>query len=67
MLTECESEINRAEARLAAISEEMSHEDALSDHVLLAALHDEQIQLENRLEQLYHQWAELAEESEEIT
>ena len=62
MLAECEDEINRAEARLAAISEEMSREDALSDHVLLAALHDEQTGLESRLEELYRQWTELAEQ-----
>ena len=62
MLAECESEINRAEARLAAISVEMSREDALSDHILLTALHDEQTELENRLEELYRQWADLAEQ-----
>ena len=62
MLAECESEIDRAEARLAAISGEMSREDALSDHVLLAALHSEQTELENRLEELYRQWAELEEQ-----
>lgn len=62
MLAECENEINRAEARLAEISEEMSREDALSDHVLLAALHGEQTELENRLEELYRQWADLAEQ-----
>ena len=66
MLTDCESEINWAEARLAAITGEMSHEDVLSDHVLLAALHDEQTELENRLEQLYRQWNELAEQCEEF-
>ena len=62
MLAECEGEINRTEARLAAISEEMSREDALSDHVLLAALHSEQTELERRLEELYRQWADLAEQ-----
>ena len=62
MLAECESEINRAEARLAAISAEMSRDDALSDHILLAALHEEQTELENRLEELYRQWTDLVEQ-----
>ena len=62
MLAECESEINRTEARLAAISAEMSRDDALSDHILLAALHEEQTELENRLEELYRQWTDLVEQ-----
>lgn len=61
-LAACEAEISRTETRLAEISEEMSREDALSDHVLLADLHNEQLELESRLEQLYTQWTELSEQ-----
>jgi ATP-binding cassette subfamily F protein 3 len=64
-LATCEAEINRAEARLSEISDEMSREDALSDHVLLSALHNEQLELEKRLEQLYEEWTELSELSEQ--
>jgi len=66
-LASCEDEINRAEARLAAIDQEMSREDALSDHVLLTALHNEQTELESRLEQLYQQWADLSEQVSDFT
>jgi len=66
-LASCEDEINRTEARLAAIAQEMSCEDALSDHVLLTALHNEQTELESRLEQLYQQWAELSEQTADFT
>jgi ATP-binding cassette subfamily F protein 3 len=62
-LASCEDEINRAEARLASIAREMSCEDALSNHVLLTALHNEQLELENKLEQLYARWSELSEEA----
>ncbi len=62
-LTACEAEISRTEARLSEISEEMSREDALSDHVLLSALHSEQLELENRLERLYTEWTELSEQA----
>ncbi len=62
-LTSCEAEISKTETRLAAISDEMSRDDALSDHVLLSALHNEQLSLETRLEQLYSEWTELSEQS----
>ncbi len=66
-LISCENEINRAEARLASIVQEMSCEDALSDHILLTALHNEQLELENRLEQLYQQWTDLSEQAADFT
>ena len=62
-LASCEAEISKTEARLASISDEMSREDALSDHVLLSELHNEQLALETRLEQLYSEWTELSEQS----
>lgn len=62
-LAACESGISSTEARLASITEEMSREDALSDHILLSSLHNEQLELESRLEQLYQEWAELSEQS----
>ncbi len=65
-LAKCEREINVAEARLTEIEEEMSREDALSDHVLLTSLHDEQLSLEKRLEQLYIEWSAYAEQVEQI-
>ena len=62
-LASCEAEISKTEARLASISDEMSREDALSDHLLLSELHNEQLALETRLEQLYSEWTELSEQS----
>ncbi len=62
-LTACEAEISKTETRLACISDEMSMEAALSDHILLSALHNEQLGLESRLEQLYQEWSELTEQS----
>jgi len=61
-LVTCENEIGVAEARLSEIAAEMSCEASQSDHVLLSALHTEQLQLEKRLEQLYDNWAELSEQ-----
>lgn len=66
LLAACESEINATETRLTEISTEMSCEKALSDHVLLAALHNEQTELESRLEQLYSNWSSYGEELESM-
>ena len=66
LLAACESEINATETRLTEISTEMSCEKALSDHVLLAALHNEQTDLESRLEQLYSNWSSYGEELESM-
>ncbi|NLK88464.1 MAG: ABC-F type ribosomal protection protein [Clostridiaceae bacterium] len=62
-LASCEAEISKTEARLAFISDEMSREDSLSDHVLLSELHNEQLTLEIHLEQLYKEWSELSEQT----
>lgn len=62
-LASCEAEISKTEARLAFISDEMSREDSLSDHVLLSELHNEQLTLESHLEQLYKEWSELSEQT----
>lgn len=66
-LSVCESGISAAESRLAEIAGEMSGEAALSDHVLLTRLHNEQLELESRLEQLYRDWAIYTEQLEETT
>jgi ATP-binding cassette subfamily F protein 3 len=65
-LATCEKEINMTEARLTELNEEMSDEKALSDHVLLTALHEEQLELEKRLEQLYTDWSTYTEEIEQL-
>ncbi len=65
-LATCEKDINDAEARLVEIEEEMSGENALSDHVLLTALHEEQLELEKRLEQLYIEWSAYVEQVEQM-
>jgi len=66
LLAACESEINAAETRLTEINAEMNCENALSDHVLLEALHNEQIELESRLEQLYSNWSAYEEQLESL-
>ena len=66
-LASCENEISTIEARLAEIAEEMTSEATQCDHVLLSALHTEQLELEIRLEMLYGDWSELSEQMEEIT
>ncbi len=66
LLAACESEISAAETRLTEINVEMNCEKALSDHVLLAALHNEQIELGNRLEQLYSNWSSYGEQLESL-
>ena len=66
-LASCENEISTIEARLAEIAEEMTSEATQCDHVLLSALHTEQLELERRLEMLYGDWSELSEQMEEIT
>ena len=63
----CETEISRTETMQASISEEMSKDDALSDHMLLSTLHNEQLDLESHLEQLYQEWAQLSDELAELT
>ena len=63
-LASCENEISTTEARLAAIASEMSSETVQCDHVLLSALHLEQLELESRLETLYENWSELSEQME---
>ncbi|NLV35700.1 MAG: ABC-F type ribosomal protection protein [Clostridiaceae bacterium] len=65
-LATCEKEISSIEARITELSEEMSRNDALSDHVLLSALHEEQLDLEKRLEQLYADWSAYTEEVEHL-
>jgi hypothetical protein len=64
LLAACESEISATETRLTEIDTEMNCEKALSDHVLLAALHNEQIELESRLDQLYSNWSSYGEQLE---
>ena len=64
-LTACENEISATEARLEEISVQMSDEASQSDHVLLSALHHEQLELEGRLDALYRDWAEITELLEE--
>lgn len=66
-LSICESEISTVEARLAEIATEMSVETTQCDHLLLSSLHNEQLELESRLENLYGDWSSLSEQLEEIT
>lgn len=65
-LAACESEISAIEARLTEIEAEMSHEDASSDHILLSELHNEQVELESRLEKLYSDWSSYEEQLESL-
>lgn len=65
-LSSCEAEINTTETRLSEIEAEMNCEKALSDHVLLSALHNEQIELESRLELLYSDWSSYEEQIESL-
>ena len=60
----CESEISNTEARLAKIAIEMSCEASQCNHVLLSSLHQEQLELENRLEKLVEDWSDLSEQME---
>lgn len=62
----CEDHIVSIEARLADISTRMSDEKALSDHMLLSSLHNEQLDLENQLENLYTDWASFTEQLEAL-
>jgi len=66
LLAACESEISMIEARLVEIEAEMSREEAFSDHVLLSQLHNEQIELESRLEKLYSYWSSYEEQLESL-
>lgn len=63
-LNQCEDEIKSVETRLSDIDKQMSDEASLSDHILLTRLSDEKAELEDRLEKLYEQWAELTEQNE---
>ena len=66
-LTLCEEDINSIEARLLEIATQMSAEKAQCDHLLLSSLHNEQLELESRLESDYGDWSTLSEQLEEIT
>lgn len=66
-LAACEDAIARTEARLSEISSEMAQEAALSDHVLLSSLHNEQLELESSLEKLYEDWETFSESLQELT
>jgi ATP-binding cassette subfamily F protein 3 len=66
LVASSESDIHSTEARLAAIADEMSGESAQSDHVLLSALHTEQLELESRLEKLYEAWSDYTAQLEEM-
>lgn len=61
----CESDIHDTETRLSKIAEEMTCENIQCDHLLLSALHTEQLALEKHLEALYESWAEFSEQLEE--
>jgi ATP-binding cassette subfamily F protein 3 len=60
----CENEIKSVETRLSDIDKEMFDEASQSDHILLTKLSNEKAELEDRLEKLYEQWGELAEQNE---
>jgi ATP-binding cassette, subfamily F, member 3 len=66
LISTCEEDIGTVEARLAAIAAEMSSEAVQSDHLLLSALHSEQLELETRLEKLYEEWSAFTGQIEEI-
>jgi ATP-binding cassette subfamily F protein 3 len=59
----CENEIKSVETRLSDIDKEMFDEASQSDHILLTKLSNEKAELEDRLEKLYEQWGELAEQN----
>ncbi|HOQ02013.1 MAG TPA: ABC-F family ATP-binding cassette domain-containing protein [Acetivibrio clariflavus] len=57
---ETENEIQRLENSIEEIKAEMQSEDILSDHVKLNELHNKQLEMEKRLEELYELWESLA-------
>ncbi|AEV67251.1 ABC-F family ATP-binding cassette domain-containing protein [Acetivibrio clariflavus] len=57
---ETENEIQRLESSIENIKAEMQSEDILSDHVKLNELHNKQLEMEKRLEELYELWETLA-------
>lgn len=65
-LADCEKKISSAEMRCSEIENEMSQESIQSDHILLAALHSEKVELESCLESLYDTWAKLSEQLSEF-
>ncbi len=66
-LAACEDDIGRTEARLSEISDEMSRDTALSDHMLLSSLLSEQLELETKLEKLYGDWETFSVSLQELT
>jgi ATP-binding cassette subfamily F protein 3 len=66
LISSCEEDISTVEARLAAIADEMSSEAGQSNHLLLSALHSEQLELETRLYTLYEDWTAYTGELEEM-
>lgn len=63
-LKDAEQEIGKTEARLQEIGTEMGLEETASDHIKLQALHDEQVNLRQRLEELYEAWENISLELE---
>lgn len=59
-----EKEITRIEKALEELNVEMQSEEVLSDHVKLTELHNKQVEMEDRLEELYELWESLAVEIE---
>jgi ATP-binding cassette subfamily F protein 3 len=66
-LAACEDDIGRTEARLSEISDEMSRDTALSDHMLLSSLLSEQLELETKLTKLYEDWETFSVSLQELT
>ncbi|HAE80550.1 MAG TPA: ABC transporter, partial [Lachnoclostridium sp.] len=63
-LKKTEDEIHRLETRDQEIDELLSLEENYSDAAKLVELNDEKQQIAGRLETLYAQWEELAEQTE---
>ena len=56
-----EAEIEQYEKRMVAIDSLLETPEVYADHVKCQELHDEQVQLINKLETLYEEWDEMSE------
>ncbi|MCR4436389.1 MAG: ABC-F type ribosomal protection protein [Clostridiales bacterium] len=63
-LEDAEREIDKIDGRLKEIEALMCLEEIYTDHIRLTALHDEQVGLKDRLEELYSLWEALSNEKE---
>jgi len=66
-LVSTEQEIEHLENRITKIDEEMMSEENQSNHILLQQLHEEKLDLEKRLTELFSRWETLMVQKEQLT